>query len=265
MRNRYTWLYLGVAFASAWLAWIACWEWHRRGIAASALEPIVIAGSFGPFLAAGLCTALRDGWRGMLRFYARALRWRMRVFTLLVSLALIPLLAIVVASLFERHGVLPTFTVSWSELPMIYVWLLVLGGPVAEEFGWSFLSDQLDAAMGLPLSTLLLGVVWALWHLPLFLLSVPGLAQRFVPFDAFAFAAVAWRFLFSWAYHRSDRSILTNLLMHNGLNLGLSIVVVIVPTLDNPQPRLWALGVLSGLSALILWVVLPPAVTVTPP
>jgi len=38
-----------------------------------------------------------------------------------------------------------------------------------EEIGWrSFALPRMTARFGLPLSTLLLGILWACWHLPLF-------------------------------------------------------------------------------------------------
>lgn len=248
-------LYLGLAFAIAWIAWIGGWALSRSSAAASWIEPLVIAGSFGPFAAAGLCVWLSDGPAGAARFYARAAQWRMGWTVLLISIFLLPMLAIVTAALFERGD--PAFQIGWSDLPMVYIWLFVLGGPIAEEFGWSYLSDMLDTRLARAASTLLLGLIWAAWHLPLFFLDVPGLSQRFIPISAFFAMAVAMRFLFSWGYHRARRSILSNLLMHNGLNLSLTIVAIVDPA-GGSQPRLWCLSGLTILCALFLWRALPP-------
>ena len=88
---------------------------------------------------------------------------------LLASLLLIPALGILAAWIYARQYGQPLLSRSpWAELPVAFLWLFILGGPVAEEFGWSYLSDQLDGGLPVPVATLLLGIVWAFWHLPLF-------------------------------------------------------------------------------------------------
>ena len=247
-----------ISFAAAWIIWVACWWLAAHGTSAAAVLPIVIAGSFGPFVAAGICVARDAGLAGAARFYARGLAWRMGWTVFLVSVLILPLLAIATAALFERTGGLPAFQIGWADLPGVYLWLFVLGGPLAEEFGWSYLSDALDERFGLHLATLALGFFWALWHLPLFFLDVPGLSQQFISFPTFLAVAVATRFLFAWAYHRGDGSILSNLLMHNGFNLGFTIVLLVAPVAGSAQPRLWGLVALSAASAALLWWLAPP-------
>lgn len=251
-------LYLIISFVIAWGVWIGCWHLSERGIRGADLIPIVIVGSFGPFIAAGVCAAAEGGLVGTLRFYGRVLDWRMGWPVFLTSVLAVPVMAIATAAFFERSGILPTFHIGWTDLPMGYLWLLVLGGPVAEEFGWSYLSDALDGQLQLRLATLVLGVVWALWHLPLLFLDVPGLSQRYIPFTTFLAMAIALRFLFSWAYYRGGRSLLSNLLIHNSVNLSFTIVTIVTPALANSQPRLWCLSFVSALYAASLWRRAPP-------
>ena len=245
------WIYLAISFSVAWVCWGLCWLLGTRGASASELTPLVIGGSFAPLLAAGVCSALEDGVPGMVGFYRRVLDWRMGWKVLVLSLFLIPALAWITAALFEQA--LPAVRPSLSELPGMYLWLLILGGPVGEEFGWCYLSDRLDRGRSLASATVSLGAVWALWHLPLFFLSIPGLSQQYVPFPAFVAMSMAMRALFAWAYYRGGRNILSNLLMHNGLNVGMSLVAIVLPVADSMQPRLWCMNVLAALCAAFLW------------
>ena len=244
-------LFLALSFSLAWACWGLCWYLGNRGGSSATLIPIVIAGSFGPFAAAGVCAAREGGFRGMIAFYVRVLQWRMGWTVLLLSVVSLPILAAVTAAIFE--GGAPLVRPGLADIPRMYLWLLVLGGPVGEEFGWSYLSDRLDRRMSLRLASLVLGIVWAMWHLPLFFVEVPGLSQRFVPFPAFLALSFATRGLFAWTYYRGGRSILSNLLMHNGLNVGLSIVAVVLPTIGSAQPRLWCFSMLIALAAIALW------------
>lgn len=244
-------LFVGIGFAFAWVCWGLCWLLKSRASSATLIESIVIAGSFGPFFAAGVCALLEGGVSGTLAFYRRAFDWRMGWPVFLLSLLLVPSLAWIAAALFERG--LPSIHPSVARIPRMYLWLLVLGGPLGEEFGWSYLSDALDRRMSVIVETVLVGLVWALWHLPLFFLDIPGLSQKFVPFTAFLAMSLAMRALFAWTYHRGGRSIPSNILMHNGLNFGLSLVTVVVPVIGSSQPRLWCLSALTAFVAGLLW------------
>jgi hypothetical protein len=252
-------LYVGLSFAISWSVWIGCWFASRHGTSGTALMPAVIAGSFAPFLASGLAVWRGGGAKAALSFYLRGLDLRMGWFVFAVSVLLLPLLALGTAATFAAlAGRTFHLQMAWSELPVAYVWLLILGGPLAEEFGWSYLSDRLDEKFPSIFSTLLLGSIWALWHLPLFFLVVPGLDQTFIPFPAFLAFAVGCRFLFSWAYHHGRRNILSNLLMHNGMNLALSLAPIVSPTHGDPQWPYLAFGVAAAVSAAALYKFAPP-------
>ena len=258
-------LYLAVSFGFAWACWCVCWLIADKLISAP-LTPLLIVGSFGPFIAAGLCALLTGGWRAVPRFYGRALQVRMGFGVLLAALLLIPALGILAAWIYARQTGEPlVFQLTWAELPAAYLWLFILGGPLAEEFGWSALSDQLDRRLPVPAATLLLGVIWAFWHLPLFFLSVPGLTQRYIPFGLFLLMSIAARFLFSWAYHRAGGNVLSNLLFHNSHNLALTIVTIVPPILGADHLRLWYLTLAMLAAAVALWTLWPPVLALELP
>lgn len=251
-------LYLAASFTFAWACWGLCWLILRDQLGLSLIATAIL-GSFGPFLAAGFCTGLRGGGAGILHFYGRALQWRMGWPVFAVSVFLPPLLCILAARIFAWQTHQPfAFQMKLADIPMSYLWLLVLGGPLGEEFGWSYLSDRLDEILPLQPANLLLGVIWAFWHLPLFFLAIPGAMQHLIPFYLFLLLSIAFRFLFSWGYHKGGRSILSNLLIHNGMNFGMSIVVIIPPVPDS-HLRLWILIVLAAMAAFLLERLAPPS------
>jgi uncharacterized protein len=251
-------LYLAVAFGMAWALWFVAWLISQHKLPLP-IFPVLVVGSFGPFVGALVTTLVEGGPRRALRFFARAFYPRMGWAVFLASFFLMPILAIIgeLVHAMLAHGT-PHFTMSLSELPLSYVFLFVLGGTLAEEYGWSLLSDKLDGVLRLRSATLVLGVIWALWHLPLFFIITPGAIQGYTPFHIFLVATVAMRFLFAWAYHRGGYNILSNMLFHTASNLAYSIVAVAPSPEDMSTGRLWMFAGLTILSAVVLWIVAPP-------
>jgi hypothetical protein len=245
-------VYLAVSFSFAWICWGLCWLIITCHVGLP-LVGVAIIGSFGPFIAAGFCAWLSGGAGSMLRFYARVLEWRMGWGVFFVAFFLAPVFCILASALVAWQTDQPfAFQMGWRDIPNAYLWLLFLGGPLGEEFGWSYLSDGLDTKFSPLLANLLLGLVWGLWHLPLFYLAIPGALQHLMPFYLFLIFSIVLRFLFSWTYHHGNRSILSNLIIHNSLNFGLSLVVIIPPVPQHHNLRLWYLIIFSAIAAFVL-------------
>src|SRR6202041_3514736 len=134
-------LYLAVAFLMAWALWLVGWLITRHKLSLPLL-PVLVVGSFGPFVGALVANLAGGGPRRALRFFARAFDPRMGWAAFLVSFFLLPIFAVAVEVVHARlaHEA-PHFTMTLAELPMSYLFLFVLGGTLAEEYGWSLLSD----------------------------------------------------------------------------------------------------------------------------
>jgi uncharacterized protein len=251
-------LYLAVTFGMAWVLWLMGWMITQHKLSLP-LFPILVVGSFGPFVGALVVTIKEGGPRNAMRFFARAFDLRMGWTVFLVSFFLLPILAVIVELTHAQftHAA-AHFTMTLSEAPLSYLFLFVIGGTLAEEYGWSLLSDQLDGILPLKASTFVLGVVWAVWHVPLFFIITPGAIQGYTPFYIFLTATVAMRFLFAWAYHRGGNSVLSNMLFHTASNMAYSLVALAPSPDDMSTGRLWMFAALNIVCAAVLWGVAPP-------
>lgn len=120
----------------------------------------------------------------------------------------------------------------FSNLPMLlqYLFVEITFGALSEELGWrGYVLDELQSRWSMLKSTLVLGVLWGLWHSPTFL--VPGLAQYEMggilspAYLAFVLGAVASSVIQGWAYNHTGRSILVaGFLMHFLTNLSLTLL-----------------------------------------
>lgn len=161
--------------------------------------------------------------RGVKELLARGLDFKFKKIWLLPILFLMP--AIVGLSLLL--SVMTGDTLREIEAfinPLIivpaFIYILFLGGPVGEEFGWrGYALDRLQARFNDLNSSVLLGIVWGLWHLPLFFMEDQEI-YRNVPIIGFILDTILLSILFTWVYNNTNGSILAILLFHTTGNLA---------------------------------------------
>ena len=106
-------------------------------------------------------------------------------------------------------------------LPTLVFWLLF--GPLPEEPGWrGYALEGLQSRRGPLASSLIVGLIWALWHLPLFFiesswqaLEVGLLGSRFW---LYMLNILLDSFVYTWIYNHTGRSILAAVLFHFSVN-----------------------------------------------
>lgn len=116
-------------------------------------------------------------------------------------------------------GEIPAYPHStrWPLVALNFVVVLVLAGPLGEELGWrGYALPMLRDRIGLMPASLVLGILWAGWHLPLFLL--PGTPQAALPFPWFALQAVALSVVLAHIYQATGGSVLLPVLLHGSVN-----------------------------------------------
>jgi membrane protease YdiL (CAAX protease family) len=173
----------------------------------------------------------------------------------IVALVL-PLAMIVVAiavSVLAFDAPTPVITIALlGVLATEFVRILFFGGPLGEELGWrGFALPRLQARRTAYGASLLLGLVWGLWHIPLYF--VPGTGQFETVSGglspAFAIGAfVVWTIglsiLFTWLFNESKGSLIVVILFHTSINLGAFVPAAVGST-----------GATSFLYAIVTWVV----------
>jgi uncharacterized protein len=114
---------------------------------------------------------------------------------------------------------------SWSETNwFVYLMLLLIALPVilftfGEEYGWrGYLLPRL-LPLGEIRASVLLGVIWGVWHLPLLLagLNYPGV-NVWLAIIVFTFVTVALSFTYTWFYVASGGSVLVAAVYHASTN-----------------------------------------------
>ncbi len=107
-----------------------------------------------------------------------------------------------------------------------FVLLFFLGGSFAEEFGWrGYALDRLQQKWNASVSSLILGFIWGLWHLPLFFTE--GLSQSYMPLWAFLIYTMSASILFTLFHNNTNGNILVALLYHTMGNLSFALFPIV--------------------------------------
>lgn len=147
----------------------------------------------------------------------------------------------------------PVAALHWTALASFSFYNIstVLGGPLFEEPGWrGFVLPRLQDLLGPFRASLLLGVLWWGWHLPLFLCrfwSSSGIG-------AYLLIVVGLSFVFTFLYNFFSRSVAVMIVAHAAFNTTsrwLSALLGDAPLRQRPSPE-----IVIGLAGLFVAVVL---------
>ena len=232
--------------------------------------PVVVLGAFGlfgPALAEIVLiyqahdrSAWRDYWQRVFDVKRIGGRWHLAIWLIFPTVHGLALLLTVLAG-----SPAPSFSAAqnflaepWKLLPFAAFTLVF--GPLPEELGWrGYALDALQIRYNALASSLLLGAVWSLWHLPLFFMR--GTFQHdvlgFGSFDFWSFLAgpVITSILFTWIYNNTHRSTLSAVLFHFMANFTGELIPL------TPPARVYSLVLLAVLSTTVVAVWGPSTLT----
>ena len=129
------------------------------------------------------------------------------------------------ASAIPAAPVAPFFPGGWASYPVYFALVLFVGGPFLEEPGWrGFALPRLESKFGYwgPLvGTLILGVIWALWHFPQYLM--PAWAAQNGGFNlpamlVYIASVLPITVILTWIYNRTRGSLAMVILAHTSIN-----------------------------------------------
>ncbi len=94
----------------------------------------------------------------------------------------------------------------------------LFSGPFSEELGWrGFALPRLQTKYNALVSSLILGVIWTFWHIPLFFTA--GAAQMSIPFPIYLVLVTTITIYLTWLYNNTRGSLIITILAHFFFNL----------------------------------------------
>jgi membrane protease YdiL (CAAX protease family) len=210
------------------------WALFLAGRAESPARPILILlGTIAPSLVALALTASQQGRAGAIALLRRILNPPAAAKWYVFAAAYMAAVKLAVAMVHR------TSTGEWPQFGTTPVFVMVLAILVStpvqagEEIGWrGYALPRLAGAMGLPLASVVLGVIWAAWHLPFFFMPAADLLGQ--SFPLYLLQVTALSVAMAWLYWRACGTLLPVMVMHAAVNNTKDIVPSAAPGAADP-------------------------------
>lgn len=247
--------YFLLTFVVSWTCFISVAVLsHRTHPTSSGLvvlqRVLVFLGTITPSLVALWLTA-QAGIPGQTQnLLARIVKWELNIKWYLFASGFMVVIKLLVAFLHKL------ITGGWPQFGQ-EAWYIMLVALIfstwvqaGEEIGWrGFALPHMSERLGLPISTLLIGVLWAFWHLPLFF--VQGADTFGQSFPLYLLQVTGLSVALGWLYWRTQGSLLLPMLMHAAVNNTKDIVPSMTPGATNTFGLSHSL--VAWLTVILLW------------
>jgi len=210
------WFYV-LAFVISWLGWLPIVA-GAHGVSpfdSPVFQFLLILPAIGPAIAAIIVTRASDRKAGISLLLKPLLQWRVGVLWLGIAIVTPALLLVVGKMATQALGLVVISEPQGDNIVAIAISAFVmslLSNPW-EEVGWrGFALPRLQKRHNALMATLAVGVLWGLWHLPLFFWT--GNPMSDYPFLAWFIGTVAVSFVYTWLYNSAKGSLLVVTLFH---------------------------------------------------
>lgn len=237
---------------------VVSWAWWSFAYLVLAAGPLtrglIIPGGFGPLIAAvAIIWVSGESPRLWLR---PLLRWRLPLRWYVVALILPVIVVLGSTAIYVIMGIPIELAVLMDRAPMYPLGLLlvmVIGGG-QEEFGWrGFALPRLQTNFSALTASCVIGLVWAIWHLPLYFMGAARSMSG--SFPLYVILAIAVSIILTSVFNSSAGSVLPAMLVHAGINASGALQPLTEDVMVS-NPFVLDAGmvlVLSSLALVVVW------------
>jgi membrane protease YdiL (CAAX protease family) len=240
-----------LAYGISWFFWVpAVVIWLRMGI-----EPpwwlyvAALLGAYGPSVAAIIVAQHEGGGEGRRSLLRMLSVWRAGWAWWAVAVLGFPAMLLAAVALYGMTGgVVGEFAAgSWYlTIPVVMLTALPFG-PLGEELGWrGYALPKLQERHNALVSSLIIGALWAFWHLPVFWAPgaalAPGTPVGPVSVGSYWLSVTGTAILFTWLFNNTRGSVLLAIILHLSVNASGRIIFPMFPDLGS-----------DGTAAVTMW------------
>ncbi|WP_169985574.1 CPBP family intramembrane glutamic endopeptidase [Microbispora sp. H10836] len=179
----------------------------------------------GPIFSAYIVTRVADGKEGVRRWLQGMTKWRVNWVWYVVAIFAVPVSIIAAsAALSDEPARMPSLVILAAYVPGLLIQMVTTG--LAEEPGWrDFALPRMQRRFGPLGGTAILGMMWSIWHLPLFMSEWGGWPHVTVMrVGEFVVFCCAFSVVVTWLFNRTGQSLPLVMLLHVSANNFMSMV-----------------------------------------
>jgi len=218
--------YYMIAYAVSWSVEIPLALLHQGIISLQIPMWLHYFAVLGTVTGALIMTFLAEGHTGLRNLVVRIFKWRVDIryyaFAILVPIGLFAfgcILNRVVTGNWPNLGLLGEvdYLPYLTPLGTLGLWLVTFG--LGEETGWrAYALPHLQKTRSATTATLILGILWACWHLPMFFYRDTYMKMGIVGFPMLALSLVFAAMIFTWLYNSTNGSVWIVIIFHAMFN-----------------------------------------------
>lgn len=177
-----------------------------------AIIPFMIGG-FIPSIVGIILTAVFEGKTQVKQFLKKGFQIKIGLKMFIGILLSTSFYAVALIIIYSAIGGRFDYSAFLTVMPTL-IPLLILG-PLSEEYGWrGFALKRLLKIVSPNLASLILGIVWSLWHLPLFHAVGTNQYEYHWSFLNFTIIITSLCFIFTYFYIKTNENLFTAVLIH---------------------------------------------------
>jgi membrane protease YdiL (CAAX protease family) len=242
-----------LAFGLTWISVILLGLFDLKMPAAIPILLLVgLPGAFGPTVAAFIMTGITYGKSGINDLWNHFWNRNLNIIWLLVILLsydLLRLVANIIARIIygQNYQIIDLASPIWIIIPLFFQAFILSG--MGEEFGWrGYALPRFQAKWNALTSSIVLGLIWASWHIPFFFIHNQPLYQR--NFWEWVPLILLSSVIYTWIFNNTKGSVLAAALIHASLNTS----VVVLPTYSS----LWYYYGIMLLAVILIVIIFGP-------
>ncbi len=206
----------------SWLLWVP------QIILKKEIFLLRIGGTFSPLISAIIISNIIGGKKSVKALLKPLLIWKFNIVWYLFCLFSTVVLC------FSAIGIafsLKVTQLTFNELSKIYLvipifFYVLFTSVIGEETGWrGFALPLLQKQFGATISSIIIGLIWGFWHLPLFFIE--GNFHQTLPFWIFLIQEIALSIVITWIYNNTKKSLLSVHIFHTASNITLGLLPIL--------------------------------------
>jgi uncharacterized protein len=246
--------FIAISYLFSWAIELLAIMQNRGAVTMEAIFPYILVAQFGPTVGAIIVTWLSEGGAGLRVLFRKILVFRFSFWSYLIALFTIPVILLLVLFIFgikpgpEHPGMLVYLTVLISPINGLVGIFTGGAGPLGEELGWrGFLLPNLLKKYNDIFSSIILGVIWGFWHLPLFF--IPEWRDG-VPLQTFFFlypvSTILMAYFMTKVWHMTRQSVFMAIWIHGIINACFGYI---------PNGKIWDLSSVTQVQLMLIEIV----------